>query len=358
MGLAGPKVKQRIPVDPRNQKWSNDKTKYGYKMLSKMGWSPGKGLGLNENGSQDYVKLSHKLDNLGVGASKKTIDNWLDNSNAFDDLLKGLNQQTQGNVDVTEEVIQNNNNDSELNLDSSVKITHKKQKKKEKHEKNKNQVVKNKKKVKLDISKSKTSNESNSNTNNPDSTSIRLAHRAKYLKSKKAAVQDSERLNEILGIKTKPNVAKIESISDIENSFKINQDNFENVVNDQNSFNKNENDYYSGTSGFQTVVNKLSTQDYFLLKAKQMSLTESDKSDEQPCFNMNDLNLTKEGSVDLEFVTERNEERKTNDNLNNINCDLTHKNCKSLEGRRKRKVWHSWIVGPKMFVLFIIIKSA
>ncbi|CAG8465585.1 22008_t:CDS:2, partial [Gigaspora rosea] len=302
MGLAGPKVKQRIPVDPRNQKWSNDKTKYGYKMLSKLGWSPGKGLGLNENGSPDYVKLSHKLDNLGVGASKKTIDNWLDNSNAFDDLLKGLNQQTQGNVDVAEEVIQNNNNDSELNLDSN----------------------------------SKTSNESNSNINNPDSTSIRLAHRAKYLKSKKAAVQDSERLKEILGIKTKPNVAKIESISDVENSFKINQDSFENIVNDQqNSFNKNENDYYSGTSGFQTVVNKLSTQDYFSLKAKQMSLTESDKSDEQPCSNMNDLNITKEGSV----ATERNEERKTDDNLNDINCDLAHNNYKSLEGRRKRKVW-------------------
>ncbi|CAG8788229.1 10133_t:CDS:2, partial [Cetraspora pellucida] len=113
-----PKVKQRIPVDPRNQTWSNDKTKYGYKMLSRMGWSPGKGLGMNENGSQEYIKPSHKLDNLGIGASKKTIDNWLDNSNAFNELLKGLNQQTQDNANIVENIMQNNNNDLELDLDS------------------------------------------------------------------------------------------------------------------------------------------------------------------------------------------------------------------------------------------------
>ncbi|CAG8615578.1 2444_t:CDS:2 [Dentiscutata erythropus] len=238
-----------------------------------MGWSPGKGLGINEDGSQECIKLSHKQDNLGVGASKKTIDNWLDNSNAFNDLLKGLNQQTQDD--------------------------------------------------------SKISNEPNSNTDNSDCTSIRLAHRAKYLKSKKAAVQDSERLKEILGIKTKSNAAKMESISDFENGYKINQDDFENVVNDQNNSNKNEKDCCSDTNGFQTIVNKLSTQDYFSLKAKQMN-----KSDEQPCFNMDNLSLTKEGSVDLEFATERNKERKTKVNLS---CDLAHNNFESLEGREKRK---------------------
>jgi len=95
MGLAGPKIKQRISADPRNLAWSNDQTKFGYKMLSKMGWSPGKGLGINEDGEKECIKLSVKQDNLGIGATKKTIDNWLDNSSAFDELLKGLNDKIQ-----------------------------------------------------------------------------------------------------------------------------------------------------------------------------------------------------------------------------------------------------------------------
>ncbi|CAG8532334.1 6814_t:CDS:2, partial [Racocetra persica] len=291
-----PKIKQRIPADPRNQAWSNDKTKYGYKMLSKMGWSPGKGLGMNENGSQECIKLSNKLDNLGIGASKKTIDNWLDNSNAFNELLKGLNQQTQDNVDNIAENISEITNES--------KIT----------------------------------NESNCNNVNSECTSIRLAHRAKYLKSKKAAVQDSERLKEILGVKTKSNVTKIESIYDFKNSF--NQDDSESVVNNPNNSNKNEKDHFSDVNCFQTIVNKLNTQDYFSLKAKKKNLIETkyfenESDDERPCFNMDDLNLDNKSSI----YTKEGKERKPGVNLN---CDSGSNNyCKStvnsLEVKRKRK---------------------
>ena len=70
-------------------------------MLSKMGWSPGKGLGVNEDGVKEHIKPSLKQDNLGIGASKKTIDNWLDNSNAFDEIFKGLNEE-KGRKDIGE----------------------------------------------------------------------------------------------------------------------------------------------------------------------------------------------------------------------------------------------------------------
>jgi Pin2-interacting protein X1 len=73
-------------------------------MLSKMGWSPGKGLGINEDGEKEHIILSIKQDNLGIGATKKTIDNWLDNSNAFDELLKGLNDKFQNGEKVQEKL--------------------------------------------------------------------------------------------------------------------------------------------------------------------------------------------------------------------------------------------------------------
>ncbi|TPX59494.1 hypothetical protein SpCBS45565_g07727 [Spizellomyces sp. 'palustris'] len=91
MGLAGQKNKQRIGLDPQNKTWKNDQSKFGFKMLQKMGWSEGKGLGANEDGLREHVKVRLKEDNLGVGADRRSIDNWLDNNSAFDALLKGLN---------------------------------------------------------------------------------------------------------------------------------------------------------------------------------------------------------------------------------------------------------------------------
>lgn len=65
MGLAERKVKQRIMPDPRNKAWENDKSKFGFKMLERMGWSEGKGLGVDENGRQDFIKVIKKSDTIG-----------------------------------------------------------------------------------------------------------------------------------------------------------------------------------------------------------------------------------------------------------------------------------------------------
>ncbi|CAM9193611.1 unnamed protein product [Ectocarpus sp. 13 AM-2016] len=55
--------------DTQNQAWKNDKSKFGLKMMQKMGWTEGKGLGKNEDGVSEHVKVAKKSNNLGLGAT-------------------------------------------------------------------------------------------------------------------------------------------------------------------------------------------------------------------------------------------------------------------------------------------------
>lgn len=66
--MAAIKVKQNFGLDPRNTKWSNDKDRFGHQYLEKMGWTPGRGLGLVEHATTSHVKVSLKDDNVGLGA--------------------------------------------------------------------------------------------------------------------------------------------------------------------------------------------------------------------------------------------------------------------------------------------------
>ncbi|KAJ2794160.1 hypothetical protein H4R21_005611 [Coemansia helicoidea] len=96
MGLAEAKSRTMYAADPRNLHWSQDKGRFGFRMLEKMGWSEGKGLGANEDGQKEHVKIKLKTNAHGVGADKKTIRNWLAHSSGFDELLGRLNAATDG----------------------------------------------------------------------------------------------------------------------------------------------------------------------------------------------------------------------------------------------------------------------
>ncbi|XP_021342483.1 PIN2/TERF1-interacting telomerase inhibitor 1-like isoform X2 [Mizuhopecten yessoensis] len=92
--LAGPRRKQKLSADPRGNAWSKDESKFGHKLLEKFGWSKGKGLGANEDGKVDHVKISMKNDTRGVGCSRNHEDNWIAHQDDFNDLLSSLNQDT------------------------------------------------------------------------------------------------------------------------------------------------------------------------------------------------------------------------------------------------------------------------
>ncbi|XP_034435792.1 PIN2/TERF1-interacting telomerase inhibitor 1 isoform X2 [Hippoglossus hippoglossus] len=89
--LAEPRRKQKWSVDPRNSAWSKDESKFGQKMLERMGWSKGKGLGRTEQGSTDHIKVKVKNNSYGFGTSASYEDNWIAHQDDFNELLAQLN---------------------------------------------------------------------------------------------------------------------------------------------------------------------------------------------------------------------------------------------------------------------------
>lgn len=58
-------------MDPNNTAWSNNKNRFGYNMLVKMGWNEDKGLGQNEDGIKSHIKVKIRKDNKGIGAERR-----------------------------------------------------------------------------------------------------------------------------------------------------------------------------------------------------------------------------------------------------------------------------------------------
>ncbi|GBG31039.1 Protein PXR1 [Hondaea fermentalgiana] len=81
-------------MDTLNQRWANDKNKFGYKMMLKMGWSDGKGTGKNEDGRASHVKVEKRTETLGLGTEEDGVGNvaFQGQINNFNDVLRSLNQ--------------------------------------------------------------------------------------------------------------------------------------------------------------------------------------------------------------------------------------------------------------------------
>ncbi|TFK51145.1 hypothetical protein OE88DRAFT_1660489 [Heliocybe sulcata] len=113
MGLSGRKEKQRIPHDPRNLSWADNAAKFGQSYLQKFGWDTSKGLGANSDGRTSHIKVTQKLDMMGIGAQHQKDPNGIawKQQNEFERLLRRLNA---GNG-------QEENSDAEEGTDTKVK---------------------------------------------------------------------------------------------------------------------------------------------------------------------------------------------------------------------------------------------
>ncbi|KUF97994.1 hypothetical protein AM588_10007320 [Phytophthora nicotianae] len=54
----------------QNMAWASDTSKFGFKMLVKMGWSAGKGVGKDLQGQATHVKIARRSENLGRQSNK------------------------------------------------------------------------------------------------------------------------------------------------------------------------------------------------------------------------------------------------------------------------------------------------
>ena len=73
-----------------------DTTRFGYRMLEKMGWCKGKGLGMNEDGALEHTKVMVKKDNCGLGAKRGRDDDWVEHQVEFDQILAQLGKEHDG----------------------------------------------------------------------------------------------------------------------------------------------------------------------------------------------------------------------------------------------------------------------
>ncbi|KZC10805.1 PIN2/TERF1-interacting telomerase inhibitor 1 [Dufourea novaeangliae] len=103
--LAEPRRKQKWTLNPRGKQWSEDSNKFGQKMLEKMGWTIGKGLGAHEQGMTEHVRVSYKDDTAGIGFKKDHLDKaWTEHQDSFNDFLQQLQKSKDHNVIQIEEV--------------------------------------------------------------------------------------------------------------------------------------------------------------------------------------------------------------------------------------------------------------
>ncbi|KAL6426311.1 hypothetical protein ACFW04_009086 [Cataglyphis niger] len=95
--LAERRQKQKWSLNPRGKWWSEDSNKFGQRMLEKMGWTKGKGLGINEQGITEYLNVPYKKDTAGIGYDNN-VDVWMEHQEKFNNLLQRLHKNEDQNT--------------------------------------------------------------------------------------------------------------------------------------------------------------------------------------------------------------------------------------------------------------------
>lgn len=97
----GPMASPKTQLSSTCPDLSTDAARFGQSYMSKLGWDPSKGLGASGEGMKSHLKVSQKLDMLGIGAAHQQDPHgiaWKQNKD-FEALLKRLNgHDTQDSV--------------------------------------------------------------------------------------------------------------------------------------------------------------------------------------------------------------------------------------------------------------------
>uniref|UniRef100_A0A0K8TRN8 Putative transcriptional regulator atrx protein isoform x1 n=1 Tax=Tabanus bromius TaxID=304241 RepID=A0A0K8TRN8_TABBR len=96
--LADKRERANYILQPRGKALYEDNNRFGTRMLEKMGWSAGKGLGANEDGQKEFVRLKYKNGTTGFGFQDRS-DQWTQHEEQFDGLLKTLGGSEQNSIE-------------------------------------------------------------------------------------------------------------------------------------------------------------------------------------------------------------------------------------------------------------------
>ncbi|TRM69199.1 hypothetical protein BD626DRAFT_7791 [Schizophyllum amplum] len=212
MGLAGRKVKQRIGHDPRNLSWADDAARFGQNYLSKFGWDASKGLGAEGEGRISAIKVSQKLDMMGIGAAHTKDVNgiaWQQNKD-YENLLARLNAAAAGDtVAPTTGVVAEGGFVSATVEEEEVTKEESKEAKKEKKRKRKEEdgEKKSKKRKKEKSPEASAAEDSSDDERAPAPVVrpiLRRAHRSRHIAAKSMASKSAAAISEILGIAPTP----------------------------------------------------------------------------------------------------------------------------------------------------------
>jgi len=102
--------------DPNNKQWANDHSGFGYRMLQKMGWAPGKGLGANEDVKIKHIDVNRKIDSLGVTAQSET-NKILEGHNYGKDYEEGL--KLLGKIIEEKKIVEERNSVSSISISTT-----------------------------------------------------------------------------------------------------------------------------------------------------------------------------------------------------------------------------------------------
>ncbi|EGI68277.1 PREDICTED: uncharacterized protein LOC105143399 [Acromyrmex echinatior] len=119
--LAERRQKQKWTLNPRGKWWTEDSNKFGQRMLEKMGWTKGKGLGINEQGITEFSSTSHKNDTTGIGYDKN-FEAWTEQQEKFGSFLQQLNGNQ--DQDAVEESVDADANFNEQSIELKSKQNH------------------------------------------------------------------------------------------------------------------------------------------------------------------------------------------------------------------------------------------
>ncbi|KAJ2916338.1 hypothetical protein MD484_g4119, partial [Candolleomyces efflorescens] len=203
-----------------------DAARFGSSYLSKFGWDSSKGLGASGEGRTTHIKVAQKLDMMGIGAAHMKDPNgiaWKQNRD-FENLLKRLNESSEGEVKVdsevtTVEVV------AEAVVESEEVKESKKKEKKDKEKKKKDKESKKEKKRKLEEEEDgKEKKKRQKASEEPQEEDVQMkepspapapkpvhrfrSHRARAIAAKSISSKSSAHISEILGIAPTPSTSQ------------------------------------------------------------------------------------------------------------------------------------------------------